>query len=244
MTRREAAKNAGVSERHLAQLELGEGNISILLLRRISAALGSPLATLLALETPASAGRQRDRIALVGLRGAGKTTLGLLLAAALKMQFIELDREIEDSTRMALGEIFSLYGQPGYRRVERKALDSVLGGLNRTGKRAILAVAGGIVLEADAFDQVLANCFTIWIKARPEDHMSRVIAQGDLRPMGASPGRIKEAASEAMAELRHILQSREAQYRRAHATLDTSGETVKQSFTKLRRLIEAEKQED
>jgi XRE family aerobic/anaerobic benzoate catabolism transcriptional regulator len=219
------ARDADISERHLAQLELGEGNISILLLRRIAVALDVSLLDLLAQESMVA--DRRTRIALVGLRGAGKTTLGSRLATAIGVPFVELDHEIEKDTGMPLAEIFSLYGQPGYRHIERRVLGCVL----RRSGRAVISIAGGIVTEPEAYDDLLANCYTIWVKARPEEHMSRVIAQGDLRPMSSVNG-------EAMAELKRILDSRESQYRRADAMLDTSGDTVERSLEKLQRLLE------
>jgi XRE family aerobic/anaerobic benzoate catabolism transcriptional regulator len=253
------AREADVSERHLAQLEAGEGNISIVLLRRIAAALHVSLAELFAAEAetrhekvliqrflerlPAhrvedalarllrefgeEEAERRKRVALIGLRGAGKSTLGLRLSVEIKVPFIELDREIEKDTGMPLGEIFSLYGQTGYRAIEKRLLDRVL----REHERAILSVGGGVVSEKETYDYLLANCYTIWIKARPEEYMARVIAQGDLRVMGGS--------NQAMEDLRRILEAREPLYRKADMYLDTSGNSVDESFAKLKAALQA-----
>ncbi len=261
LTRKMMAREADVSERHLAQLEVGEGNISIVLLRRIAAALHVSLAELFAPETetrhekvliqrflerlPAhrvedamvrllrefgeEEAERRKRVTLIGLRGAGKSTLGLRLSEEIKVPFIELDREIEKDTGMPLGEIFSLYGQAGYRAIEKRLLERVL----REHERAILSVGGGVVSEKDTYDYLLANCYTIWIKARPEEYMARVIAQGDLRVMGGS--------NQAMEDLRRILEAREPLYRKADMYLDTSGNSVDESFAKLKASIQANK---
>ncbi|HET9402352.1 MAG TPA: helix-turn-helix transcriptional regulator, partial [Candidatus Acidoferrales bacterium] len=229
MTRKMMAREADVSERHLAQLEVGEGNISILLLRRVAAALHVPVGELLVAETGQAASRakiqtilarvpedrweevasrlerefgrdernRRQRIALIGLRGAGKSTLGPLLAEELGVPYVELDREIEIDTGMPLAEIFSLYGQGEYRTLERRTLERVL----RDHERAVISVGGGVVSEKETYDLLLDRCYTIWISARPEEHMARVIAQGDLRAMAGN--------KEAMEDLRRILASRE-----------------------------------
>src|SRR5437879_3298259 len=209
MTRRAAAREADVSERHLAQLEAGEGNISIVLLRRIAAALDVSLAELFApeLEEPAEKkliqrflesipphrleditfrimrdfgqedAARRGRIALVGLRGAGKSTLGPLLSRDRNVPFIELDGEVEKEAGMPLAEIFSLYGQPGFRAIEKRTLERVL----REHDRVVISVGGGVVSEKDTYDHLRAHCYTIWITAQPEEHMARVMAQGDFR---------------------------------------------------------------
>jgi len=259
LTRKMMAREAEVSERHLAQLEAGEGNISIVLLRRIAAALHVSLAELFAAEAetrhekvliqrflerlPAhrvedamarllrefgeEEAERRKRVALIGLRGAGKSTLGLRLSEETKVPFIELDREIEKDTGMPLGEIFSLYGQAGYRAIEKRLLERVL----HEHERAILSVGGGVVSEKETYDYLLANCYTIWIKARPEEYMARVIAQGDLRVMGGS--------NQAMEDLRRILEAREPLYRKADMYLDTSGNSVDESFAKLKAALQA-----
>jgi XRE family aerobic/anaerobic benzoate catabolism transcriptional regulator len=257
MTRKMVSRQADVSERHLAQLEAGEGNVSIVLLRRIAAALQVSLSDLFAVPKEESVERlailnflnrlppnrleevvarltrdfvpeeetRRQRIALIGLRGAGKSTLGAKLAAQKKVPFVELDREIEKETGMPLAEIFSLYGQSGFRSIEKRTLERVL----KEYDRAVLSVGGGIVSEKDNYDYLLANCYTIWVKAEPEEHMSRVIAQGDFRAMAGS--------DRAMEDLRRILESREPLYRKADFHLDTAGDSVEQSFTKLETAI-------
>jgi len=257
MTRKMLAQEAGVSERHLAQLELGEGNISIVLLRRITNALNIPVADVfqdeksktpldlvlgqileripqqqldtvvarLRREFGANDRARRDRIALIGLRGAGKSTLGSRLAGDLNVPFIELDQEIEKDAGMALSEIFSLYGQTGYRRIEKKTLQRIL----QQHTSAVLSIGGGVVSEKDTYDQLLASCFTVWIKAHPEEHMSRVIAQGDFRAMADN--------SEAMEDLRRILEAREPLYRRADVQLETSGESIDDSFLRLKQAV-------
>jgi XRE family transcriptional regulator, aerobic/anaerobic benzoate catabolism transcriptional regulator len=258
MTRKFVAREADVSERHLAQLESGEGNISIVLLRRIAAALYVSLGTIFATETHVPAEKQiiqrflqklpahrledvverlsrdfgeqqnarRNRIALIGMRGAGKSTLGSMLAREHNIPFIELDHEIEKDTGMPLGEIFSIYGQTGYRSIEKRTLERVL----REHDRAVLSIGGGVVSEKETYDDLLANCYTVWIKAQPEQHMSRVIAQGDFRAMAGS--------DRAMEDLRRILEAREPLYRKADACVDTSGSSVEQSFGKLRTALE------
>lgn len=255
MTRKMLAAEADVSERHLAQLETGDGNISVLLLERIANALSVSIGELFA---DASAGdrdagaicqqlermpalRRREilariqseievdgklrdgRIALIGLRGAGKSTLGARLAADLNVPFIELDREIEKDAGMDLAGIFSLYGQAGYRRLEKRTLERVLAAHGH----AVVSVGGGVVSERETYDRLLASCFTVWVKAKPEEHMARVVAQGDLRAMAENDG--------AMEDLRDILAAREPLYGMADFQLETSGDSVDQSFSKLKR---------
>lgn len=259
LTRKIAAREAEVSERHLAQLEAGEGNVSIVLLRRIAAALHVSLVELFAPDVEAPDEKQliqqflgrlpnhrvedvvlrlmrdfdpqekmrRMRTALIGLRGAGKSTLGTKLAAGRNLPFIELDREIEKDTGMPLAEIFSLYGQSGYRAIERRTLERVL----RERECAVLSVGGGVVSEKETFDYLLSNCYTVWIKAQPEEHMSRVIAQGDFRAMKGN--------DQAMEDLRRILEAREPLYRKADLCLDTSGISVEESFAKLQAALQA-----
>jgi XRE family transcriptional regulator, aerobic/anaerobic benzoate catabolism transcriptional regulator len=260
MTRKMMAREADVSERHLAQLEAGEGNVSIVLLRRIAAALHVSLAELFAAEVETQHEKvliqrflerlpahrvedamfrllrefgdeevaRRKRVALIGLRGAGKSTLGLRLGQEWDIPFIELDREIEKDTGMPLGEIFSLYGQTGYRAIERRSLERVL--LEQ--QRAILSVGGGVVSEKETYDYLLSNCYTVWIKARPEEHMARVIAQGDLRAIAGG--------NQAMDDLRRILEAREPLYRKADMYLDTSGDSADESFVRLKAALQAE----
>jgi XRE family aerobic/anaerobic benzoate catabolism transcriptional regulator len=262
MTRKMMAREANVSERHLAQLEAGEGNVSIVLLRRIAAAVNVSLAELFAPEAETRHEKvliqrflerlpahrvedamsrllrefgdeeveRRKRVALIGLRGAGKSTLGLRLGQELNIPFIELDGEIEKDTGMPLGEIFSLYGQTGYRAIERRSLERVL----HEQERAILSVGGGVVSEKETYDCLLSNCYTVWIKARPEEHMARVIAQGDLRAIAGG--------NQAMEDLRRILEAREPLYRKADMYLDTSGHSVEESFAKLKAALQAKQE--
>ncbi len=254
MSRKVLARQAKVSERYIAQLEAGLGNCSIVLLRRIARAIGLPVTQLvhdgaeptldLVLLTqflerlpapalaqarellvrqfsePSDAARRR-RIALIGLRGGGKSTLGALLADRLDVPFIELDREVERRAGAPLSEIFDMFGQETFRRAEREALDEVL----REHKDFILATGGSIVTEPGTLEILLSSCFTVWVRAEPQDHMKRVMAQGDMRPM-ANSGR-------AMDDLISILKSREPLYARADATLITSGKSPEQNLNEL-----------
>ncbi|PYU13692.1 MAG: transcriptional regulator [Acidobacteria bacterium] len=262
MTRKQMSQEADVSERHLAQLESGEGNISVVLLQRIAAALHVPIANLFAplTEEPAEKGPEkrliqrflerlpqnrledvvsrlmrefgreektrRMRIALIGLRGAGKSTLGSMLAKEKGNCFVELDNEIEKDTGMPLGEIFSLYGQSGFRAIEKRTLERVL----KENECAVISVGGGVVSEKETFDFLLSHCYTVWIKAQPEEHMSRVLAQGDFRPMAAN--------KQAMEDLRGILEAREPLYRKADLLLDTSGTSVDESLAALKSALQ------
>ncbi len=257
MARKVLARDADVSERYLAQLEAGEGNISIVLLRRVALALGLSLVELLnddggrhvehrlvrrllerlpehrleetvfrlIRELGAQETTRKKRIALIGLRGAGKSTLGGLLANDLQVPFVELDREIEREAGIALSEIFLLYGQSGYRRLERRCLERVI----EAQAAAVLSVGGGIVSEAETYQLLLSNCYTVWLKAAPEEHMARVAAQGDFRPM--------QGNEEAMDDLRRILTAREPLYARADTMLDTSGQKPEESLRKLRQAV-------
>jgi len=164
---------------------------------------------------------RRKRITLVGLRGAGKTTLGMALAKSLRRPFVELDKEIEREAGMSLSEVFLLYGQAGFRRIERRCLERIINSQDEI----VLTVGGGIVSEPETYNLLLLNCFTVWIKAAPEEHMARVVAQGDTRPMAGH--------SEAMDDLRQILSSRESLYGKADAVVDTSGSTAQESFEAL-----------
>jgi XRE family transcriptional regulator, aerobic/anaerobic benzoate catabolism transcriptional regulator len=256
ISRKELAHTAQVSERFLAQLELGDGNASIAFLQRIAVALDLPVRDFLDDNSGSQERRslrrlletlpercvvqaqaliqgkfgseptlREKRIALIGLRGAGKSTLGQLLGRELRRPFIELDREIERESGLSSAEIFLLRGQSGYRRVEHRCLQRVI---DRE-RGAVISVGGGIVQDDDTYRLLLSRCYAVWVKASPEDHMSRVIAQGDLRPMAGN--------ADAMADLKKILAEREALYSQADATLDTSRQTVQQSFTALKRLI-------
>lgn len=257
VTRKSLALASGVSERYLAQLETGQGNISVLLLRKLAQAMHAPIEALVRereasdpvlerltqfaatlpperlaaamrlLQSRYGSARAR-RIALVGLRGAGKSTLGARLAAALQVPFVELDREIEREAGTSLGEVFSLYGQEGYRRFEQRALDRVL----RSHDRAVIAAGGSVVTDPEAWQQLRERCRCIWLKASPEEHMTRVVAQGDLRPF--------RGRAEALAEIGRLLDARSAQYALADATLDTAGRPERESFEALRRLAATE----
>jgi XRE family transcriptional regulator, aerobic/anaerobic benzoate catabolism transcriptional regulator len=258
MTRKILARDSDVSERYLAQLETGQGNISIVLLRQIAHAMGLPLGDLVREEPDrpveltlliqtlsrlpakdlaqarkllgetfgaAVASERRHRIALIGLRGAGKSTLGAMLAKALAVPFIELDREIERDSGTRLAEVFDLYGQAAYRRYERRALEGVIERYDR----AVVATGGSIVSEPATFDLLLSACYTVWLTAAPEEHMSRVVAQGDTRPMAEN--------EQAMEDLRRILAGRNALYSKADARIDTAGKTVAQSFAELKAAV-------
>ena len=261
MTRKAVAQTAGVSERHLANLEYGEGNVSILLLLQVAQALQSSLAEMLGDITTqsaewllirellenrddatlrrvrlavsdllgAQAGPQPGKsscIALIGLRGAGKTTLGQMLADDLGYPFVELSREIEKFAGCSVSEIQGLYGQNAYRRYERRALEEAI----QIYPEAVIATPGGLVSDAATFNLLLAHCTTIWLQAEPEDHMNRVRAQGDLRPMAAS--------AEAMEDLRTILAGRSAFYSKAQYRLDTSAQPLAETFGLLRAMVQ------
>jgi len=258
MTRKALAAHARVSERYLAQLEAGKGNGSIVLLRRIASAIGLPVTQLLhdgaeppldfvllsqfleRLSPPAlanarklllkhfsepSEGLRRRRIALIGLRGGGKSTLGRLLAERLDVPFIELDREIERRSGANLSEIFDMFGQETFRRAEREAFNEVLS----QHLHFVIATSGSIVTEPSTLELLLASCFTIWVRAEPEEHMRRVMAQGDMRPMAHN--------ARAMEDLVSILKSREPLYAKAEAIITTSRKTPEQNLAELLRLI-------
>jgi XRE family aerobic/anaerobic benzoate catabolism transcriptional regulator len=260
MTRRQLAQASQTSERYLAQIESGVGNPSVSVLRAIAQALDLPCAALLPeagartaalgaildllaqvpegelpaiakdietrLARPGSADRAR-RIALVGLRGAGKSTLGRMLAQHLSWPFIELDRVVEEDYGASIPDLIEMAGTATFRRHERSALDRII----TAHEAAIITTAGGIVANPETYALLLRRSHTIWIKARPEDHMSRVMAQGDFRPMAQNRA--------AMADLVAILEARRADYSRAEAEIDTSGEAIEQSFAKLLRMVTA-----
>ena len=221
VSRRRLANESRISERYLAQIEAGDGNISVMLLRRVARTLGVEVAQLLAAADAGSDAARRKRVALIGMRGAGKSTLGAMLADWLGIPLIELNREIAREAGLPAGEVMALYGHAAYRRIEQRVFERVA----REQARAVIVAGGGIVNEEAAFDLLLANCYTVWVKARPEEHMARVLAQGDLRPMAGN--------ARAMDDLKRILGAREAMYRRADVVIDTSGETPAQSFAKL-----------
>ena len=258
MSRKALAQHAKVSERYLAQLETGKGNGSIVLLRRIARAIGMPVTQLVnegaepALDlvllsqflerlppkaladarelllrhfSEPSDDLRKARIALIGLRGGGKSTLGRLLAARLDVPFIELDREVERRSGASLSEIFDMFGQETFRRAEREALESVL----RQHRAFVMATSGSIVTEPGTLELLLASCFTVWLRAEPDEHMKRVMEQGDMRPMAHS--------ARAMEDLIAILKSREPLYAKAAAELVTSGKTPEQNLTELLRVV-------
>ncbi|WP_283807689.1 helix-turn-helix transcriptional regulator [Bradyrhizobium sp. LTSPM299] len=253
MSRKVLAKVSGISERYIAQLESGKGNVSIVLLRRVAGAMGAHLEDLIPSSEPipdwavirdllrkasqsqiaqakdilagGSASAQRrasfSGIALIGLRGAGKTTLGRMLAKKIGWSFVELNKEIEAQNGLSVAEIIALYGQEGFRRMEQAALTQLLA----RKELMVLATGGGIVSEPLTFDLILSSFYTIWLKAEPEEHMARVRRQGDLRPMADDRS--------AMAELRNILVSREPLYARASAVVDTAGLSVDAAAARL-----------
>jgi XRE family aerobic/anaerobic benzoate catabolism transcriptional regulator len=259
MTRRQLAQGSGASERYLAQIESGLGNPSVIILKAIADALDVPIIELLPRSNAASAattqildalGRLPDselpavadlierharadracdrarRIALVGLRGAGKSTLGSRLARRLGCPFIELDRMVELEYGARLPDLIEMAGLATFRRYERTCLERVLGGQ----ETAVIATAGGIVSNAETYGLLLRRSYTIWVKASPDEHMRRVMQQGDLRPMAHNRA--------AMADLVAILDARSADYARAEAVLDTAGATVEQSFEKLQEIVQ------
>ena len=263
MSRKLLARHSKVSERYLAQLEVGKGNFSIVLLRRVAHAIGVPMPELLderpdrsvdiLLLTqfldrlpPADLAAARDlllgrfsglssdmraqRIALIGLRGAGKSTLGSALAARLNTPFIELDREIERQSGIGLSQLFELFGQEVFRRNERTALEAIL----QRHPRFVLATGGSLVTEPATYELLSSSCRTIWLKADPEEHMRRVVEQGDLRPMANN--------DRAMDDLIAILTSREPLYAKADLVLNTAGKTPEQSLKELLALLELSEQ--
>ncbi|WP_299809412.1 helix-turn-helix transcriptional regulator [Tardiphaga sp.] len=254
MSRKVLAKVSGISERYIAQLEGGKGNVSIILLRRVAQAMGAHLEDLISAGgmvedwpvirdlvrngTPAQIAQAKDilagrglsklhlrtpfnGIALIGLRGAGKSTLGKLLADKIGWAFVELNKEIEHQNGLSIAEIIAMYGQEGFRRLEQTALNNLLAGK----EPVVLATGGGIVSEPLTFDRVLSSFYTIWLKAKPEEHMARVRRQGDLRPMADDRS--------AMQELRTILLSREPLYARASTTVDTAGLSKEKAASQL-----------
>jgi len=263
MTRKSLSQHAQVSERHLANLEYGVGNPSVLVLLQVSEALGSSLAELLGDVTTSSpewlllrellegrdeqalhqvrvavgemfgtggahgkgASGRSSRVALIGLRGAGKSTLGQMLAEDLGFAFLELSREIEQFAGCSVGEIQALYGQNAYRRYERRALEEAI----QIHEDAVIAIPGGLVSDPATFNLLLAHCTTVWLFADPEDHLKRVVAQGDTRPMAAS--------REALQELKAILAGRAPFYSKAEIKVDTSAQPLDETFAILRKQV-------
>ena len=228
ITRKVLAQSAGLSERYLAQLESGQGNMSILLLRQLAQAMQVSVEELVR-ETPGVP--RRGRIALVGLRGAGKSALGAKLAADLALPFVELDREIEHEAGAMLSELFALYGRDGYRRFERRALERVLA----ENERCVIATGGSLVTAQETYARLLAACVTVWLKAAPAEHMARVIAQGDMRPI--------RGHAAAMDDLKALLIERTHLYAQADVTVDTAGRTLRQTLAELKRAVHTETQE-
>jgi XRE family aerobic/anaerobic benzoate catabolism transcriptional regulator len=220
-TLREAAERSGLSARFLVQLESGRGNISVRRLVEVARALGTTASALL--DEPAE--DRRPVIALLGLRGAGKTTVGRRLARRLRIPFVELDRRIEEAAKLSLSEIFSLHGEQYYRRLERETLESVTAG----GERMVLATGGGLVTSPEALARLRRSAVTIWLRAMPEDHWNRVVRQGDRRPMADHP--------QAMADLRALLAAREEMYASADHTIDTSGVNIDLVVTEVERAL-------
>ena len=258
MSRRQLAQESGTSERYLAQIESGAGNPSVLVLRAIADALEMPMFELLpqtgGVAAPyariidllgraapsdlaaiadtierqigrSAASDRGRRIGLVGLRGAGKSTLGQMLADKLGVPFVELDRMVEQQYGASIPLLIEMSGVATFRRHERACLERVIA----ENEAAVIATAGGIVSNPETYGLLLRRTHTVWISAQPEEHMSRVMKQGDFRPMAKN--------REAMADLHAILESRRADYARAETTLDTSGATVQQSFAKLAKLV-------
>ncbi len=259
ITRKALALSADVSERHLANLEYGVGNASILVLLQVTRALQCSLAEVIGdvstsspewlmirellsscdeatlhrvrvsigemLGTGGGNAAHSHRIALIGLRGAGKSTLGEMLAKDLGFPFVELSREIEKFAGCSIAEIQALYGSNAYRRYERRALEEAI----QIYPEAVIATPGGLVSDPATFNLLLAHCTTLWLQADPEDHMKRVAAQGDMRPMAAS--------KEAMADLKGILAGRAAFYSKAELKLDTSAQPLPATFQKLRKMV-------
>lgn len=212
-SRRELAGASGLSERFLAQLETGDGNISLRRFAEVAHALGTtPTALLAPAEGPAAS----KPIALLGVRGAGKSSVGAALARRLGMRFVEVDREIEEATGLPLGDVFTLHGEAYYRRVEREVLTRLLA----DPAPMVMATGGSIVNDPTNYALLLRRTHTIWLRARPEDHWNRVVAQGDQRPMAENP--------HAFEELRALLAARHKLYARADRTIDTSHRTLKQ----------------
>jgi len=255
MTRKVLARDSGVSERYLAQLEHGQGNISVVLLARVAAALRTEPSDLLQTRERQTAEEvliadllrelspdthkaflqilsenfsvpveSRRRIALIGLRGAGKTSQGKLLAGHLDIPFVHLGSEIEKLAGMSASEIFSLSGQTGYRRLEEKALMQTL----KRYDRCVVETGGSIVTDPKLLNTLLTTCFVVWLYARPEEYMRRLTAEGDVRPM--------ENLSDAMSDLRRILSERDELYSKAHASIDTSDKNIKECVAELIRL--------
>lgn len=213
-SRRELAAHCGVSERFLAQLETGDGNISLRRFAEVAHSLGTTPSALLA---SADAPTNEKPIALLGVRGAGKSAVGEALARKLGVAFVELDQRIEEAAGLPLGEVFALHGEAYYRRIEREVLTQLLA----EPRRMVLATGGSIVNDPTNYGLLRARCRTVWLRARPEDHWNRVVAQGDMRPMAGDPN-----SAHAFTELRALLAAREKLYARAEHVVDTAGRRI------------------
>ena len=225
---RELGERSGVSERFLVDVEGGKANVSIRRLADIAAALGTRAGLLLdAAEREVEHGAALRSIALVGLRGAGKTTLGKRLAAKLRLAFVELDERIAEAAGMSLSTLFEVHGEAHFRELERRTLEHVLA----RESPCVLATSGSIVTDDAAYSTLRERTLTVWLRASPEDHLARVEAQGDRRPMQGRP--------RAMAELRDILKQREPLYARAAHRIDTSGVSVARATAALEELAKA-----
>ena len=220
-SRRELAQHSGVSERFLAQLETGDGNISLRRFAEVAHALGTtPSVLLAAADAPAA----EKPIALLGVRGAGKSAVGEALAKKLEIPFVELDQQIEEASGLPLSEVFAVHGEAYYRRVEREVLTRLLA----SPSPMVLATGGSIVNDPTNYGLLRTRCHTIWLRARPEDHWNRVVAQGDQRPMAENP--------HAFAELRALLAAREKLYARSEHTVETTGRRVTQIVSEIAEL--------
>ncbi|MBK7877121.1 MAG: helix-turn-helix domain-containing protein [Planctomycetes bacterium] len=217
------ADDAGVSRRYVTEAEAGRANLSVLKLAELARALRVPLASLVDHPLDAHGG---ERVALVGLRGAGKSTVGRALALELEAPFVELDQRVEELAGLPLSAVFDLHGVEGYRRFESEALERVLA----EGERVVIATGGSIVTAPATFERLRSACRTVWLSAKPEDHFQRVVAQGDARPMRGRP--------RAMEELARLLAEREPAYAKCDVTLDTSGREVPELVLELCERLE------
>ena len=218
LTLRELAGRAGLSSRFLMDVEAGRGNISVRRLAAIATALGTELPQLVGTTAPAN---PRPIVALLGLRGAGKTTVGRRLARRLKVPFVELDSLIAERARLELGEVFSLYGEEYYRRLEREVVADLLA----APQPSVMAVGGGLVTSEETFALLRRQAFTVWLRAKPVDYWNRVVKQGDQRPMKEHP--------QAREALRELVARREPLYRQADLVVDTADLTVAETVNRV-----------